>query len=154
MIIHSDKEVSDYIYDLKDSLGSPTDFGVERFTGLVIGRFICVTHHCSYEWEYRHTCQKNTAIGIIKQADSGCTIRFFTTKGAFRPQFLVPAFLLTALCVPIFGLPPIYALQLIGIFSVSSLLSAGVEALTTPSKDGYKSLISLLKNPENPYENL
>ena len=45
MKIHSEHSVDAYLYELRQNFGNSTDFGVERFTGLVLGKFFCVTTH-------------------------------------------------------------------------------------------------------------
>lgn len=154
MIMHSPHAKDTYLYEMLQSLSSPTNFGIERFTGIVLGRFFCVTHHCSWDWERKYSCQKNTAIGIVKETKDGCDVRFFTTRGDLRPQWLVPVYLIFILISLVFTQTLKLAWYFIGIYSLAAILSAIIEPMTQPSKDGYNSLISLLKNPQNPYENL
>ncbi len=155
MTIHSVFHADTYLHNLRQAFGSPTDFGLERFTGICFGRFFCVTHHCSsYDWEKRFRYQKNTAIGIVNNTDNGCNIHFFTTKGDLRPQWLIPVYLILTVISVIFTQTFLFALHFGGIFTLAAILSAIIEPFTDGSKDGYKSLLSLLKNPNNPYENL
>ena len=154
MNIHSSHNADTYLYEMRHGMGSSTDFGVERFTGIVFGKFFCVSHHCSYDWESRYTCQKNTAIGIVKNSKDGCDVQFFVTRGDLRPQWLIPVYAIILIVSILFTLPFRFALQCIGIFTFAAIISAIVEPHTSASKDGYKSLISLIKNPQNPYENL
>ena len=92
MDIHSSHNADTYLYEMRQDMGSPTDFGVERFTGIMFGKFFCISHHCSYEWKNRYTCQKNTAIGIVKDNNDGCDVQFFVTHGNLRPQWLIPVY--------------------------------------------------------------
>lgn len=154
MYIHSSHNADTYLYEMHHAMGSSTDFGIERFTGIVLGKLFCVSHHCSYEWEYRHTCQKNTAIGIVKNNNDGCQVHFFVTRGDLRPQWLIPIYAIILVVALVFKLPSRFVLQYIGVFTLAAILSAIIEPHTSASKDGYKSLISLIKNPQNPYENL
>lgn len=154
MNIHSSHNADTYLYEMRHAMGSSTDFGVERFTGIVLGKFFCVSHHCSYDWESRYTCQKNTAIGIVKNNKDSCDVQFFVTRGDLRPQWLIPVYAIILFVSFLFTLPFRFALQYIGIFTFAAIISAIVEPHTSASKDGYKSLISLIKNPQNPYANL
>ena len=154
MDIHSAHNADTYLYELRQAMGSPTDFGVERFTGIVFGKFFCVSHLCSYEWENRYTCQKNTAIGIVRDSNDGCDVQFFVTHGNLRPQWLIPVYAVILIVSLVLTAPLLLSLQFIGIFTLAAILSAIIEPHTSASKDGYKSLISLLRNPQNPYENL
>lgn len=155
MTILSHLDASTYLYELRQSLGSPTDYWNERFTGIVLGRFICITHHCgNYDWEQRFRFQTNTAIGIVKKASDGCIVRFITTKSILRPLWLIPAYLIVLLVDILFIKTFQFAIYYSCILTISALLSALIESMTAASKDGYKSLVSLLKNPQNQYENL
>lgn len=154
MEILSTHTSDDYLYELKENMGSSTDFGIERFTGIIWGRFFCVTHHCSYEWEYRCTCQKNTAIGIVQDSADGCTVKYFTTTGELRPQFLFPVYLITILVSLVFAGNMSIAAYIIGNFTLAAILDAIIEPMTQASKDGKKSLHSLMADPRNPYSNL
>jgi len=151
MTIHSYHNAENYLYELRQNLGSSTDFGVERFTGIVIGRFFCITRHCSYEWEYKHTCQKNTAIGRVDASPSGCDVHYFTTAGELRPQFLIPGYLIFILISLIFTQSMQLAWHFIGVLTLAAILSALIEPMTTPSKEGKEYLLSLLADPRHPY---
>lgn len=154
MVILSTHTAGDYLYELKENMGSSTDFGIERFTGVIWGRFFCVTHHCSYEWEYRYTCQKNTAIGIVQDLADGCTVKYFTTTGELRPQMLIPIYLISIIVSLVFAGNMGIAAYLIGYCTLGAILDAIIEPLTQASKDGKKSLHSLMADPQNPYNNL
>ena len=154
MKIFSTHNANDYQYELKQNLGRSTDFGIERFTGLILGRFFYVTHHCSYEWEQKHSCQKNTAIGIVCDTAEGCIVKYFTTTGELRPQILIPAYLIAIIISCVFTGNMILATYFIGCLTLGAILSAIIEPLTQAGKDGKKSLLSLIANPQKPYDNL
>ena len=90
MKILSMHTANDYMYELQQNMGSSTDLGVDRFTGVILGRFFCITHHNSYKWEYKYSCQKNTATGIVCDSPDSCTVKYYTTTGncAHRCSFL------------------------------------------------------------------
>lgn len=154
MQIHTNHNTNTYLYELKQAMGSSTDFGVERFTGLVFGHFFCVTHHCSYEWEYRHTCQKNTAIGVVQNSNQGCAVKYFTTAGELRPQMLIPIYLISIIVSLVFAGNMGIAAYIIGYYTLAVVLDAIIEPMTQASKDGKKSLHALMADPKNPYNNL
>ena len=154
MTIHSRRDTATYLCELRQAFGSSTDFGVERFTGLVLGKFFCVTHHCSYEWESKYTCQKNTTVGIVGDTADGCVVHYLTTTGELRPQMIIPLYLLSILISLVFAGSMKIATHIIGIFTLAAILSAIIEPMTSASKDGGKSLIALLKDPQKPYDNL
>ena len=154
MRMFSSHTASNYLSALRDALGSSTDFGVERFTGLVIGKYFCVTHHCAYEFNKRVRSEKNTAIGHIKKADNGSEIRFFTTKGDLRPQMLLPEFLIFFLISFLLVGNALIGFYL-SILSIEvALFTALYSSITEQGKNGRQNLLSLLKNPVNPYEHI
>lgn len=153
-----------YLTELRQSFGSIFDFWDERFTGFVIGNFFCVTHHCDYEWNRRINGETNTAIGFVKKLEDGCNVHFFTVKGELRPQGM---FMLICLQLLIFifcyafdrdPISPSHIPIIAGVILAVSLFVAGVSAflswLTENGQAGYRSLLSLLLDPMNPYENL
>ena len=154
MEILSTHNADDYLYELKENMGSSTDFGTERFTGLFLGHFFCITHYCSYEWQDRCTCQKNTAIGVVRDSVDGCTVKYFTTAGEIRPQILIPIYLIAIITSLLFTGNLGIALYLIGYFTLAAAFTAIVEPMTQAGKDGKKSLYALLADPQNPYNNL
>ncbi len=161
MKIHSEHSVDAYLYELRQNFGSSTDFGVERFTGLVLGKFFCVTHHCAWEWNRRITCEKNTAIGYVKKSDNGSDVRFIKTKGDLRPQILIPILLICAfiawLVVTFMALEIVAFLQIFCFLYQFELLRAILTAIgssiTEEGRTGKRIIISLIKNPKDPYGN-
>lgn len=166
MLIHSNHSPEDYLSELKQQLGSSFDFGNERFTGFIIGRFFCITHHCVHEWNRRITGEKNTAIGIVKPKETGCKVRFFTAPGELRPQGLLmlilvgifAAFLAMADTSSHLSVDKSELSMIACFIFVAALLAAIASAIATMLTDngqaGYRSLISLLLDPANPYDNL
>ena len=152
MKLQSSHDLNTYLYELRQSLGSATDFGIERFTGIVFGRFFCITHHCDRHWNRKITAELNTAIGYVRKADNSTVITFITTKGSFRPQFLIPWILFSLLILKFLDFSAGANLIIYGL--IGAIISAICDSLTQAGKDGHKSLISLLNNPQNPYENL
>lgn len=154
MKILSTHNADDYLYELKENMGSSTDFGLERFTGVILGHFFCITHHCSFEWQDRCTCQKNTAIGVARDSVDGCTVKYFTTAGELRPQILIPIYLIAIILSLVFAGNMWIAAYMIGYFTLAVILTAIIEPMTQAGKDGKKSLHALMADPQNPYNNL
>lgn len=152
MMLTSKLDKPTYLYELRKSLSSPTDFGIERFTGFVFGSFFCVTHHCSYEWNRRITSEKNTAIGFVTKNSTGTEICCINTKGELRPQFLLPWELFSILILRFLSTEAGLYLSILGLFA--ACISAIFDSLTEEGKAGHNNLISLLIDPKNPYENL
>ena len=152
MQIQSSHDIHTYLYELRQSLGSPTDFGIERFTGIVLGRFFCISHHCDRQRNRRITAEQNTAIGYIRKTGESTAVSFITTKGELRPQFLIPWWLFSFLILKYLDFNAGISLSIYGL--IGAIVSAILDSLTQEGKDGHKSLLSLLKNPQNPYENL
>lgn len=164
MRIQSSHSQDAYLTELRKSFGSSFDFWSERFTGFVIGKCFCVTHHCDNEWNRRINGETNTAVGYVKKAEDGCEVRFFTVRGELRPQglFLLICFQILLLAFyhafEIFSIDPSVIPILAGAIFVISLLAAGISAIlswaTENGQAGYRSLISLVLDPANPYDNL
>ncbi len=159
MKIHSEHSVDAYLYELQENLGNSTDFGVERFTGLVWGKFFCVTHHCAWEWNRRITCEKNSAIGYVKKSDNGSDVRFIKTKGDLRPQILIPFLLICAFIawLVVMTLETINFFQFVcylySIELLRAILTAIGSSITEEGRIGKRIIISLIKNPKDPYGN-
>ena len=166
MRIHSKHSAKTYLSELRHSLVSIFDFDFwsERFTGFIIGSFFCVTHHCDHELNRRINGETVTAIGIVKQSDDGCNVRFFTIWGEFRPQGLFMLLCFELLYVIFYftlghiSLNTSHMPIMIGAIFAIGLLCASISALiswlTENGQAGYQSLISLLLDPANPYDNL
>ena len=148
----------DYCENLKANLDSVFNFGQERFTGFVWGRFFCITHHCSHEWNRRITGEMNTVIGIVKDAEIGCKASYITLRGILRPQSLLAYTLFCCLYILLasvdkFSLPEVsYMLPIsFGITLFCAVINAVQVSLTENGKAGYQLLQNLLRNPKNPY---
>ena len=154
MKLFASRDVAEYLYALRDAMGSSTDFGVERFTGLVIGKFFCVTHHCGYDCGRRVSHVKNTAIGYVKKVKDGSEICFITTKGDLRPQMLVPEWVISFLLSFLLTGNAIFGWYLSFHLIVIAILSAIASWITEPGMSSWHNLLSLLKGPVNPYDHL
>lgn len=141
-----------YLAELKAQMDSVFELGQERFTGFFLGGFFSVTHHSEYNWNRRITCQMNSAVGYVKLSEDGCSVHFLKFKGYLHPiRFLV--LLAFILCVLITHNAPwkVYALSILITLGIVSI-GAFMESLTEESIEGEATLLALLSNPENPYE--
>ncbi len=157
-----------YIAAMKDRMEGHLDFGKERFTGFFFGPVFSVTYHSGFEWNRRYTSQKNTAIGIVKKGESGCTVSCICLKGALAPTQFIPLYLLiwSMLVVPtLWTAMPIPAedLAVVGkaigflaalsfvVVAVSALIGALIESFTEKSIEGGKILRAFLLSPDDPF---
>ena len=159
MIIHSEYTPKQYCLALKEQMESHFNFGEERFTGLILGRFFYVTHHCHHEWNRRITAEKNTAVGMIKATNEGSLITFVNLPGMLRPQsFLFLLILYFVVCIvsysPRHGNVALSLGVSLIITTITAVISAFVDCFTANGQAGRQSLLSLMADPVNPYDNL
>ncbi len=168
MRILSELSKADYLSAMKDRMGGHFELGQERFTGFFVGPVFSVTHHSGWEYNRRYTNVKNTAIGIVKEAESGCTVSYFTMKGFLAPTQFIPLYLLILglVLVPVlFAEAPIKADDMgvaaaaIGIVAAVALactafftlIYAFFESITEVSIEGGKVLRACLLAPDDPF---
>ena len=59
-----------YLSAMKEQMSGFTEFGIERFTGTIIGGFFSITYHSGHEFNRRITNEKHRAIGFAKPTSS------------------------------------------------------------------------------------
>ena len=165
MRIQSKYTKREYLAALKEQMGASTDFGCERFTGWFLGPLFSVTHHSGWEWNQRYSNVKNSAIGYVKETESGCEVRFLHTKGMLYPSGMLMMYIICFL-VMLFGelqihigMTNISAKWMSGIVHcifavlvfVAILFEAFIESFTEDSREGAAALISCMKDPKDPY---
>ena len=144
-----------YLSAMREQMGPRFSLS-ERFTGFFAGRVFYVTHHADYEWNRRLTNQKNAAIGIVKQAESGCHVHFVCFRGLLCPLMFLSFLILTqAICLLAegFGSIPVRLGIGLAITAVVTPIEALFESMTQRSEEGHKSLLSFLLDPADPYAN-
>ncbi len=168
MRISSKLSKSDYLSAMKERMGGHCEFGKERFTGFFFGPVFSVTHHSGWEYNRRFTNVKNTAIGIVKKADDGCTVSCFCVKGLLVPTQFLPLYLiiLSLVLIPVlFAEAPILAEDMgavaaaIGIVAAIALgcmafytcIYTLLESFTEASIEGGKILRACLLAPDDPF---
>ena len=77
-----------YLYELRQQMGSFTDFWSERFTGIILGNFIYVTHHAGHEWNRKITNEASRAFGFVTKHEGGCKVNVILTRGCLDPFWL------------------------------------------------------------------
>ena len=159
MTYYSDKPVSIYMADMKSQLSNFTDFGVERFTGIIIGKFFSVTHHCGHEMNRRVTNEKHRAIGYVSACDEGTKITCIRLAGMTNPLSLVLIYLfclllslLTGVGGEAFSLPGLLLYAVITL--VAALVTAISSSVTERGQEGSRTLTAFLLDPANYYSML
>ena len=144
----------EYMRALRGRLGSFTDFGCERFTGIVVGRFFSVTHHAGHEWNRRITNERNSAVGYVKETPDGAKVCCLRQKGWTTPQALL---LMLTMCVVILLIASRGMIEMntlikltLGMTAFMALFTAVCDSFTERGIQGEQELYALLYDPSNP----
>lgn len=152
MRIQSTMAKPKYLSELKSRMDRHFELGVERCTGFFLGSLICVTYHSGWEWNRRIRNQKNTALGIVRNTETGCEVRYINLKGLLAPQYLLGllVFLVLSCLLLSMGtnLLPYLLPTSIGLGILIALLDAWLESLTRLSQNGAKALQEILASPK------
>ena len=156
MTYYSDKPVSVYMADMKSQLSNFTDFGVERFTGIIIGKFFSVTHHCGHEMNRRVTNEKHRAIGIASKHDDGTKITCIRLAGMTNPLSMIGIFLFYVVLLLLMGGSDLaFSLPALIVGMVTTLFIALTTAIshsvTERGQEGSRTLTAFLIDPANYY---
>lgn len=141
-----------YISAVKEQMSSVTDFGIERFTGTIIGGFFSITYHSGHEFNRRITNEKHRAIGFIRSHDSGTQISCIRLAGLTNPMSLLGLF---GFCFLIgllrggfeFALMPECLIMNGVITAVAALITAFTDSVTERGQEGSKTLTAFLIDP-------
>ena len=159
MRFESQMASTDYLAAIKEQMSSFTEFGLERFTGIIIGRFFSITYHSGYESNRRITNEKHRAIGFVATTNSGIYVRCIRLAGMTNPMsllamycfcFIISVFvsdLQTALlpqCLSFFGL----------LTFIMAIITAVASSVTERGREGSRILSAFLLDPLNFYSNL
>lgn len=145
-----------YICAMKEQMSSFTDFGIERFTGIVLGSFFSVTHHSGHEFNRKITNEKHRAIGFVRPSDDGTEIICIRLAGMTNPMSLIGIFAFGFLIFLLRGgiemalMPQILIANAV-ITVVAALISAFTDSITERGQEGSKILTAFLKNPTDFY---
>lgn len=72
----------EYLSSIEESLDSPCNFGIERFTGWVKGNFFSVKYHYNenfFDRRYPPTCNK--IMGFVSEKENKAVVKFLSFKG-------------------------------------------------------------------------
>ena len=163
MRIVSPLEKEKYLHDLRCQMESWFAFGQPRFTGVVLGNFLYITHHAGYEWNRRITNEKSRAIGFVTRYGDGCQVKLICFRGYLDPVSLVLNYLIytvfvslavamkTAVEVNPFVIPELH-LFAAGLALFIGLISFAECWFTERGHESMTELLSLLRDPEPLWE--
>ena len=153
MQILSELECESYLESIKEQLGSWTDFWLERFTGVVIGRFFIISHNAGKELNRRITGERHTAIGFVKPVDGKTQINCLRFAGFSDPCSLVTIYILCLITIAIctYGLFPHCLWWALIPTAFGGLYTAIAHSVTERGVEGSRILSAFLVNPENYY---
>lgn len=156
MTYDSELPVKVYLAEMKAQLDSITDFGIERFTGMVVGPYFSITHHCGHEMNRRITNEKHRAIGYVRKSENGTQIKCIRLAGMTNPLSLIGIFLFYELLLLIseggtlaFTAPAI----IVGVVTtlLVALITAVSHSLTERGQEGSRTLTAFLIDPLDYY---
>lgn len=145
-----------YLYEMKEHMSSFTEFGIERFTGIIIGSFFSITYHSGHEFNRRVTNEKHRAIGFVRPGENGTEISCIRLAGLTNPLSLIMLFCFCFLCFLISGgvevaLMPEILLLCAGMTLAVALGTALTDSLTERGQEGSKILTAFLIDPVDYY---
>ena len=152
----SNLSCSIYLYEMKQQMGSFTEFGMERITGTIIGSFFSVTYHSGHEFNRRVTNEKHRAIGFVRPDGNGTKISCIRLAGMTNPLSLLAIFGIGFLSFLIGGglelalMPEILALNA-GMTLVIALVTAITDSVTERGQEGARLLTAFLIDPVDYY---
>lgn len=147
-----------YLNQMRRNLSSFTDFGQERFTGFVIGRFFMIRHHADYEWNRRITSETHSAMGFVMPNTVGTKVVCVRTAGALNPVSMLWLYCICLLVTLVRG----FLLEATGVAMlialivtfVAAVFSAITDSLTEQGEAGSRMLTAFLTDPEHYYTHL
>ena len=170
MKIDSPLSSKEYLHHIWNHSGSFWDFGSERFTSVILGRFFWVTYHSGFEWDRKITNPKNRAWGFVKNTKEGCRVYGFRTMGFLDPLMFFLVLLLysavAAACI-YFRFSELYwdddslrsviltmALFVVVMSVIVAVSSAIMTSVSERGQLGRKYLLALLHDPDDPYNHI
>lgn len=150
MRIVSNKEKKEYLRAMRQNLDAWTNFGCDRFTGVVWGNFFYITHHTDWEWDRRVTSAKHRAVGFVTSSEGGCTVRCLIFPGYTDPVSLVMLYLVGMLVFMLKGADisqPLWHILSAVVVLVVSLTSCIPYLFVDRAQEGRKTLLDLLHDP-------
>ena len=156
MKYHSNLPCGRYLSAMKEQMSGVTEFGIERFTGIIIGRFFSITYHSGHEFNRRITNEKHRAIGFVRPNGDGTEISCIRLAGMTNPLSLMGIYAFCFLyCLLRGGLELALMPQLLiadaVITLIAALISAFVCSITERGQEGSKTLTAFLIDPADYY---
>lgn len=145
-----------YLYEMKQQMSSFTDFGLERLTGFVIGRFFSITYHSGHEFNRRITNEKHRAIGFVRPCENWTEVSCIRLAGMTNPLSLIALFCFFFLfCLIRDGLevalmPEVLIIDAVFTAAVA-LITAFTDSITERGQEGSKTLTAFLFDPADYY---
>lgn len=141
-----------YLHEMKEHLSGFTEFGIERFTGFIVGRFFSITHHNAYEFNRKITGEKHRAIGFVRPSEGGTEVFCIRLAGMTNPLSLLGLFgFCILICLlrggPDLALMPVMLIADAVITLIAALVSAFASSITERGQEGSKVLTAFLIDP-------
>lgn len=152
----SDLPYSIYLYEMKQQMSGFTEFGMERFTGTIIGGFFSITYHSGHEFNRRITNEKHRAIGFARPNGKGTKISCIRLAGLTNPLSLIGMYCFCFLLFLIGGglevaLMPEILWLCAGMTLAVALGTAFTDSITERGQEGSKILTAFLIDPVDYY---
>lgn len=141
-----------YLYEMKEHMSGFTEFGMERFTGIIVGRFFSITYHSGHEFNRRITNEKHRAIGLVRPCDGGTQVSCIRLAGMTNPLSLICLYGFCSLVCLLRGglelvLMPEMLIANAAVTLVAALFSAFICSITERGQEGSKVLSAFLLDP-------
>ena len=145
-----------YLHEMKEHMGGFMEFGVERFTGTIIGRFLSVTYHSGHEFNRRITNEKHRAIGYVRPDGKGTKISCIRLAGLTNPLSLIALYCFCFLLFLIGGGLEVARMPetlwiCAGMTAFVALGTAFTDSITERGQEGSKVLTAFLIDPVDYY---
>ena len=145
-----------YQHEMKEQMSGFMEFGMERFTGIFIGRFFSVTYHSGHEFNRRVTNEKHRAIGFVRPRENGTEISCIRLAGLTNPLSLIGLYCFSFLLFLIGGgaeiaLMPVVWWVCAGWTLAVALVTAFADSITERGQEGSKILTAFLIDPVDYY---
>lgn len=145
-----------YLRSLRQQMQSWFAFGQQRFTGIVLGSFICITSHSAFEWNRRYTCHKNRAIGFVNDNGEGSEVCVVLTAGYMDPVSILILYLLGLFIFTVKSAQPGPGLMehiFAAAFAlITAVISYFIDSFTQRGRESLADLVTLLHNPVPAWE--
>ena len=159
MRFESQMSHADYLAAMKEQMSSFSDFGLERFTGIIIGSFFSITYHSGFVSNRRITNEKHRAIGFVAPTRSGVNVHCIRLAGMTNPLSLLSMYCFCfVVSVLVSDLQTALLPQCLSFFGtltcIMAMITAIASSITVRGREGARILSGFLLNPLNFYSNI